>query len=93
MAQYSIGEALKLLMDKSRWTPKVHEVRIRDGWNDLVGKTIAKYTRNLSLNEGVLTIYTDVAPLKQEILFSKQQLINTINEFLGETGVKDIIVR
>lgn len=93
MGQYSIGEALKLLLEKSRWAPKVHEVRIRDGWNDIVGKTIAKYTRNLSLNDNVLTIYTDVAALKQEILFSKQQLIDSVNEFLGETVVKDIVVR
>lgn len=93
MGQYSIGEALKLFLERSRWTPKLHEARIRDNWNEIVGKTIARYTRNLSVNDKVLTIYTDVAPLKQEILFSKQQLINTINEFLGETAIADILVK
>ena len=44
--QYSIGEALKLLMEKSGWAPKAHELRMREEWEQIAGKTIAKYTRN-----------------------------------------------
>lgn len=93
MGQYSIGEAIQLLMQKSGWKPKVAELRIRQEWEQIAGKTIAKYTRELKLFNTTLTIYTDVAPLKQELNLGKQQLMRTINEYLGDTAITEIIIK
>lgn len=93
MGSYSIGEAINLLLEKSKWKPKVTELRLRNEWETIVGKTISKYTRNLYLNDKVLTIYTDVAPLKQELLLGKEQLIARINEHLGERAITEIIIK
>jgi len=93
MGQYSIGEAIQMLMQKSGWKPKATEIRIRQEWEQIAGKTIAKYTHELKVFNGTLTIYTDVAPLKQELNLGKQQLIQTINEYLGDTAITEIIVK
>lgn len=93
MGSYSIGEALNLLLEKSNWKPKVIEVRMRDEWEAIVGKTISKYTRNIYLKDNVLTIYTDVAPLKQELLLGREQLAANINEYFKENVVGTIIVK
>lgn len=93
MAQYSIGEALNLLLEKSKWKHRVHELRMQQEWEQIVGKTIARYTRNILLNGNVLTIFTDVAALKQELYYGKQQLIATVNEYFNERVVRDIIVK
>ena len=93
MGSYSIGEALNLLLDKSKWKPKVHELRMQQEWEEIVGKTISKYTRNVVLNGEILTIYTDVAALKQELYFGKQQLIVRINEYFTERVVSEIVVK
>jgi len=93
MGAYSIGEALNLLLEKSHWKPKVHELRMRQEWEEIVGKTIAKYTRTISMYNKSLTIYTDVAALKQELLLGKDQLVVRINEYFGERVVEEIIVK
>lgn len=93
MPSYSIGEALSMLLEKRKWTPKVHELRMRQEWEQIVGKTIAKYTRNISLSENRLLIYTDVGPLKTELNYAKPQLIEKINAYFGEVVVKDITVK
>ena len=93
MGSYSIGEALNLLLEKSKWKPKVLEVRLKDDWEAIVGKTIAKYTRNVNFYNGTLTIYTDVAPLKQELQLGKEQLKDQINEHLGEIAVYEIVIK
>ncbi|MBL7717369.1 MAG: DUF721 domain-containing protein [Flavipsychrobacter sp.] len=93
MGSYSIGEALNLLLEKSKWKPKVNEVKLKEEWESIVGKTIAKYTRGINLYNGVLTIYTDMAALKQELTFGKEQLKDNINEYLGEIAVFDIVVK
>ncbi|KAK6021924.1 hypothetical protein OSTOST_12394 [Ostertagia ostertagi] len=76
-----------------QWKPKVMELRMRQEWAEIMGKTIAKYTRDVSLRDKKLTIYTDVAALKQELMFGKEQLINKLNAHFEETVVTDIIVK
>ena len=93
MGLYSIGEALNLLLEKSHWKPKVHELRMKEEWETIVGKTISKYTRSISLYNKKLTIHTDVAPLKQELLLGKEQLITRINEYFAERVIEEIIIK
>ncbi len=93
MGSYSIGEALNLLLEKSHWKPKVIELRMRDEWEAIAGKTISKYTRNINLFNKKLTIYTDVAALKQELHLGREQLAATINEYFNERVVEEIIIK
>ena len=93
MGSYSIAEAMNLLMNKSGWKPKVNELRLREEWEQIAGKTISKYTRNLYLSGTTLTIYSDVAALKQELLLGKEQLAATVNEYFGEKIVTDINIK
>jgi predicted nucleic acid-binding Zn ribbon protein len=93
MSQYSIGEALNLLMERSHWKPKVIALRMSQEWEAITGKTIAKYTRSVNMNNKTLTIYTDVAPLKQELQMGKEQLIIRINEYFNERVVEEIVIR
>ena len=93
MSSYSIGDALNLLLERSHWKPKVVELRMRQEWETIVGKTISKYTRSMSLNGKMLTIYTDVAPLKQELLLGKEQLVARINEYFAEKVVEEILIK
>ena len=93
MGTYSIGEALNLLMERSNWKPVIYELRLKEEWPSIVGKMIAKYTRNVLLVEKTLIIYTDVAALKQELLYSKEELIKTINNHFKELVINDIQIK
>ena len=93
MGSYSVGEALNLLMEQSRWKPKVNEVRMKDEWEAIVGKTISKYTRGVSVFNKTLPIYTDVAPLKQELQLGKEQLVIRINEYFNDRVIDEIVIK
>ncbi len=93
MGSYSIAEAINLLLEKSHWKPKIHQLRMTEEWEAIVGKTISKYTRSINMFDKKLTIYTDVGPLKQELLLGKEQLIAHINEYFGERVVEEIIIK
>ena len=88
-----MGDALKEFMDKSRMKPRLTEVRIQENWEQMMGKTISRYTENIQLIDGKLMITTTVAPLKQELNYSKDKIIRLVNEMLGERLVKEVIIR
>ena len=93
MASVSVGDALSSFLKSSRWKARIDEIRVKGEWEKIMGNTIAKYTRDVSLKDGVLYISTDVAPLKQELQFGKAQIVANINEHFKEQGVKDVVIR
>lgn len=93
MGSYSIGEALQQLLNRSKWSQKVFELRIHQEWELIVGKTIAKYTKSIVLKGKTLTVYTDIAALKQELYFGRNELAARINEHFGDTVVQEVIVK
>lgn len=93
MATLSIGEALSSFLKSARWQNRINEIRIQREWDKIMGATIARYTRDVQLKEGTLIITTDVAPLKHELQFGKQQIIRNVNEYFKETVIKDVVVK
>jgi predicted nucleic acid-binding Zn ribbon protein len=89
----SMQDALREFMSKSRLKPRLTEVRIQENWEQLMGKTISRYTESIQLVDGRLHITTTVAPLKQELSYSKDRIIKLVNEMLGETVVREVIIR
>jgi Icc-related predicted phosphoesterase len=69
----------------------IQAMQIEDHWLKLMGETIAKYTDRIEIKNGTLFIYTEVAPLKNELVFQKELIVKRINESLGDDVVKDVV--
>ena len=88
----SLGEALRQFLEKSRIKNSIQSMQIEDHWLRLMGETIAKYTDRIEIKNGTLFIYTEVAPLKNELVFQKELIKKRINESLGDNVVKDVVI-
>ncbi len=92
MAQYSIGEAIKVMLDQSSWKYAYQLTLLTEDWEKIVGKTIAKYTSNLQIRGKVLYMTCSAAPLKSELNYNKKMFVDKINEHFGEEFIRDIII-
>lgn len=93
MGEYSMGQALKIFLQKSRLKGNMQALQITDVWEQLMGKTIAKYTEKIEIINHTLFISTTVAPLKNELLYQKDKIMQRVNEALGENLVKEVVIR
>jgi len=93
MAMLSIGDSLNSFLKSAKWQTRINEIRIRNEWSKIMGATIARYTRDVKLKDGVLLIATDVAPLKQELQFGKEQIIQNVNDYFKDKVVKEVVIR
>ncbi|MFT4203650.1 MAG: DciA family protein [Chitinophagaceae bacterium] len=84
---------MKKFLEKSKLRNGIRAAQIDEVWEKIMGKTIAKYTDKIEIVQQTLFIHTTIAPLKQEIQFQKQQIIQRINEEFQETIVKDVVVK
>jgi predicted nucleic acid-binding Zn ribbon protein len=92
MGQYSMGDALKHFLRHSRMKGYLQALQIEDVWEQIMGKTIAKYTDKIQIQGKTLFITTSMAPLKQELLYQKETIVKRVNEVLGENVVQDVVI-
>lgn len=88
-----IGDAIKGFLHKSHHRNGIRAVQIEEIWENLMGKTIAKYTDRIQIINQKLFIHTAVGPLKNELQFQKQQIIDRVNEAFGEKVIFDVVIQ
>lgn len=93
MGQYSIGEAINKFLHTSRIRGDIQALQIEEIWEEVMGKTIAKYTDKIRIIDRTLFITTHVAPLKQELAFQKEKIKLRVNEALGNNTIQEIVIQ
>lgn len=93
MSELSLQDAMNQFLKHSRLKTGIQAVRIEALWEEIMGKTIAKYTDKIQVIGTTLYITSTVAPLKNELLYQKEKIIERINESLGEQTIKDVVIK
>jgi len=93
MSEISMGDALKEFLKQSKLKTGIQALQIEDAWEKIMGKTIAKYTDKIEIINQTLFISSAVAPLKNELLYQKEKIIERVNEALGEKVIKEVVIK
>ena len=88
-----MAQAMEQFLKKSKMRFNIQAFKIEEIWENIMGKTIAKYTDSIKLINHTLFISTNTAPLKKELIFQRETIIKRINEALGENIVKEVVIK
>jgi len=88
-----IGDVLKNMVKEMKISPKLHELKIKKFWKDVMGTTINNYTKEIKLRRNKLFITIESAPLRQELMYGKEKLVKVLNREIGEEYIQDIVIR
>lgn len=86
----SLGEVLRQVLKAQQLEPKLNENRVLDAWDRVLGPSIVKYTNGKYIKNRVLYVSLTSSVLKQELSYSRQQLVDSLNKEVGEEVIKDI---
>ncbi len=93
MSEYSIGDALKQFLEGSKIKGDVQALQVQEAWEKIMGSTISKYTESIKIIDKTLIITTNVAPLKQELIYQKDKIIQRVNEALGQKTITNVVIK
>jgi len=93
MGEYSIGDAMRKFLQGSQLKGSIQALQIEEVWEQLMGKTVARYTDRIRIHGQTLYIETAIAPLRQELLYQKDIIVQRVNEALGEKVVREVVIR
>lgn len=89
----SIKEAIDDLLNAYRLSSKLDEHRLIADWEKIMGKMIAKHTREIFIKDKILYVKLDSAVLREELSYGKSKLIRLLNDTIGKPVIADIIFR
>lgn len=89
----SIKEVLREYIDHMHIRGKLKESRLKDQWEEMLGKNAASLTRKLEIKNKVLYVTLDSSVLRNELLMMREKLISRINEMAGEEIVVKVVLK
>lgn len=93
MGEMSLQEAMQQFLKNSKFKTYIQAIQIEEVWEQIMGKTVAKYTDKIQIIGTTLFITTSVAPLKNELLYQKETILQRVNEALKEKVIKEVVIK
>ncbi|MFZ4771642.1 MAG: DUF721 domain-containing protein [Ferruginibacter sp.] len=93
MGEISLQDAMQQFLKNSKFKTYIQAIQIEELWETMMGKTVAKYTDKIQIIGTTLFITTTVAPLKNELLYQKDVILERVNDALGEKTIKEVVIK
>ena len=91
--QQNLKDAINRLLKAYNLSDKMMQYEILDQWEKVMGKMVAKRTREIYFKNKILHVTLDSSVLREELSMSKTKMIDLLNEKLGEKVIADIVLK
>ncbi|MBQ7553421.1 MAG: DUF721 domain-containing protein [Bacteroidaceae bacterium] len=89
----SIGMLIRKFLRQEGLETPLNEKRLIDSWGEVMGPAIADLSTPLYIKNQILYVEVTSAPLRQQLMMSRQQLVTKLNQHVGAQVITNIIVR
>lgn len=88
-----VGDILESLKASTELGRQLEEAKIWEQWPEMAGESLMIHGRPLGIKDGCLAIEVDSAVWMHKYAYSKNKILDRINELLGQVLVTDIFLR
>lgn len=89
----TLGSAITRLLKAYGLEEGYYAAAVVTHWEKMMGPAIARRTQSIKIEKGVLIVKIESAPLRQELSYSKDKIMTTINNELGVPIIKSVELR
>jgi len=89
----SLSAVLKSYVQENHMERKLSELDLIKSWESVMGKTVARYTNNLYIQNSTLFVETSSPIVRNELLMMKEEIRLRLNELAGAELIKTIDFR
>ena len=91
--EVSIADALEAMLKELKLKSRLDETRVQTIWRERMGKSISTYTYEISVRKKTLYLTILSAPLKQELSYSKEKIIELMNREMGDGFIEEVVIQ
>jgi predicted nucleic acid-binding Zn ribbon protein len=88
-----LGDVIREMIENYRMEGKLNEVKLLHSWEKVVGDMIARHTRDLKIINRKLFVSVDSPALRNELTYSRGEIVKKLNEEAGAEVIDDIVFK
>jgi hypothetical protein len=89
----TLKEALALYIEGLKIKGKLQEVNVVSSWEQVVGKTVARATKNIYISNRKLFVFLNSSVVRNELDMIREPLIARLNQLAGQDIIDDIVLK
>lgn len=86
-----LKSVIESFLKSSKMEQKFGHEKVKQSWEEIMGKPIARRTTKLFVKDKKLFIAISSAALKNELILSKSTILARIHEFPGGKSIQDLV--
>lgn len=88
-----LSEVIVEVLKSDNLGVKLLENRAVSLWKVVLGPTVNRHTKSVTLHDGIMHVELTSSVVRQELMMMKQQIVDAINKATGKDIVRDIHFR
>jgi predicted nucleic acid-binding Zn ribbon protein len=88
-----ISDILQEFLRENKLDVKLKERQLIESWEELMGKTIFRATKQIYIKESKLFVVISSSVIRNEIHMLKQEIVKKLNEKAGEDIITELVLR
>ncbi len=89
----NLGQLLKDFVRDQRIDGKMKELEVVGHCQEMLGQTMGRYLRHISVKDGVLYLDLESSVVRSELMMLREELRARLNEKMGEEVIRKVILR
>jgi predicted nucleic acid-binding Zn ribbon protein len=86
----TLGDAILRFLKNNKLYGRYLEEEVRASWPEVMGVAIARHTKDLYMDHGVLIVKLDSAVLRSELEMGKELIVRRLNERVGNQVINTL---
>jgi predicted nucleic acid-binding Zn ribbon protein len=91
--EQTVGEVLNAFLKSSQLENRIFEDKIAAIWQEALGPAVTAETARIHLQSGTLFVALRSPSLRTELLMRRSAIARVLNEKLGATVVKQVVIQ
>jgi predicted nucleic acid-binding Zn ribbon protein len=84
--------AIEEFLDRFHLRDKLNQAKVIEAWEKVVGEMVARNTSQLHIRNKVLYVKVNSAALRNELLFARTKILNSLNKEVGANVIEEIVL-
>jgi predicted nucleic acid-binding Zn ribbon protein len=86
-----LGDVIRQLLKEYRLDTQLNENRLKASWEKVLGKLVANHTVSLSVKNRILFVRLDSAALRNELNYSRENIVKALNSEVNADVIEDVV--
>ncbi len=87
-----VSDLMQLFIKANNLEKGFQKISVEEEWVKLMGPGVKSYTEKITLKGGTLIVKISSAALRTELSYGKEKIVDMMNEALGDSIIKKVIL-